>query len=746
MPPSLPCKNKMRSTPSTTKFLLTAIALATLITLWAAFAPLQFGGRAGFVVLTGNSMSPEFKLGDLVVVRQQSRSYQIDDIVAYRHPEIGTVFHRIVDMQEDRFILKGDNNAWLDSYEPEQAHVIGKLWLHFPSLGLLYNFFRTPAVFALSMGLFAILLLRSARGKNGKEKRRSENVGPFMDKLKNNPFELLFTFVVIGLLCLILALVAFLRPATVEVAADIPFEHAGAFFYTAEADPQVYDAGTIQPGEPLFRRLTDSFMVGFAYELLAANAADLAGSYQLYAEVSDTNGWKRTVLLEPETEFTGSSFSVNSTLMLSDIQKVITGFETQTGLDRARYILSIKPVVQIQGTISGYGFQDRFAPALSFLIDDLQVQLLIDDPLNTQNSLQQRHVSMIPRTVVEPNVISLLAFDLPVPLARVISSVGLGVSVLVISLIGSQINRIIQQGEAARNELMYAPLMIEMEKGTELPPKPLVKVTAIDDLAKLAERNQGMILHDAREQTHHYYVEVPDATFHYELQAMNGHVEEAGIEVDHTAPNVLVPIRARLDGLFGTLPFVRNKAHLRDVNFVAIESWVKALEMRNHEEIGHTQELAEMTVKLAQEVGVEDKKLDSIRRGALLHDIGVMAVSEAILQKPGDLDDEEWDVIHEHPNHAVEILSPVDYLKDSLDIPRCHHERWDGSGYPNGLAGEEIPLAARVFAVVDVYDSLLRDRPDRKGWTKESAYEYIEAQSGWGFDPEVVDAFLRLEL
>ena len=137
-----------------------------------------------------------------------------------------------------------------------------------------------------------------------------------------------------------------------------------------------------------------------------------------------------------------------------------------------------------------------------------------------------------------------------------------------------------------------------------------------------------------------------------------------------------------------------------------------------------------------------ESQLDHVRRGTLLHDIGKMAVPDSILQKPGPLTDDEWKVMKTHPEKAREMLASIDFLAPALDIPCCHHERWDGTGYPQRLVGEEIPLVARIFAVVDVYDALTSDRPYRKGWSPQRALAHIREQAGQHFDPAVVEAFL----
>jgi PAS domain S-box-containing protein len=173
-----------------------------------------------------------------------------------------------------------------------------------------------------------------------------------------------------------------------------------------------------------------------------------------------------------------------------------------------------------------------------------------------------------------------------------------------------------------------------------------------------------------------------------------------------------------------------------------LEGWARALELRDLETHGHSDRVTDMTLLLSAKMDISSNELVHIRRGALLHDIGKMGVPDRILHKEGPLDDDEWETMQRHPVHAYEMLSPIDYLHPALDIPYYHHEKWDGSGYPTGLKGEEIPLPARIFAVVDVWDALLSDRPYRKAWSKDKALKYIKDQSGKQFDPEVVKLFL----
>ena len=175
-----------------------------------------------------------------------------------------------------------------------------------------------------------------------------------------------------------------------------------------------------------------------------------------------------------------------------------------------------------------------------------------------------------------------------------------------------------------------------------------------------------------------------------------------------------------------------------------LEGWSHAMDLRDRETEGHTRRVTELTLKVARVFGMTEAQLLHIRRGALLHDIGKLGIPDAILFKRDKLSPEEWEIMQKHPEYAYEMLSSIHYLKPALPIPYLHHEKWDGSGYPLGLRGEQIPLEARIFAVVDVWDALLSDRPYRKAWTVERALEYIQTLAGSHFDPNVVDCFIQI--
>lgn len=177
-----------------------------------------------------------------------------------------------------------------------------------------------------------------------------------------------------------------------------------------------------------------------------------------------------------------------------------------------------------------------------------------------------------------------------------------------------------------------------------------------------------------------------------------------------------------------------------------LNGWISALDLRDHETEGHSWRVTELSVQLARHMNMSEQEIVHLRRGALLHDIGKMGIPDSVLLKPGPLTEPEWDVMRRHPKYAYDWLSSIEFLRPALDIPYCHHEKWDGSGYPRGLKGEEIPLAARIFAVVDVWDALRSDRPYRPALPESSTRRYIMSHSGKHFDPAVVEAFLSMNI
>ncbi len=189
----------------------------------------------------------------------------------------------------------------------------------------------------------------------------------------------------------------------------------------------------------------------------------------------------------------------------------------------------------------------------------------------------------------------------------------------------------------------------------------------------------------------------------------------------------------------------KSNRNLERAYQATLEGWVHALDLRDKETEGHTQRVTILTERLARSMGVDGEALVHITRGALLHDIGKMGIPDSILLKKGDLTEDERIIVRKHPIYAYEMLNPIEFLHPAIDIPYCHHEKWDGTGYPRGLKGMEIPFAARIFPVIDVWDALISDRPYRKAVPPDEVRQYIRKDAGKHFDPHVVRAFMEME-
>lgn len=496
-----------------------ALTVAAMIGLWIAFAPTQFGGNASYILINGNSMEPGFHRGDLVILRAAER-YDIGDVATYRHPDIGYVIHRIVARDGDRFVLKGDNNDWLDSYQPLREDFIGKLWLRLPRLGTIIERIRAPWILALiaagagGIAMSSLPIGASQRRQTVTDRSRqsrSSRIGTSVSALGEN---LMALFTLLALASLALGVVAFTRPVSQETQEQLAFDHTATFRYSAAVPAGVYDASVVRTGDPIFRRLTDTIQFDIDYRLSSSLPLALHGSYRLLAEISETNGWKRTIELAPATPFRGYRFSATGTLDLRRVESLITNFETHTGVQRQQYVLAIVPDITVEGTIAGQTLQERFAPRLVFTLDKLQLQVT-RDLQRTGDSLVATQAGTLARSWIRPNTITLFGRSMTVSTARTVALIGaVAACAALVGLILYTANAP-QRDAVARIKQRYDVMILDARSIELDPSASQVAVQSLDDLALVAQKMTAPILHLRTGDNDQYLVHVNDSVYRY---------------------------------------------------------------------------------------------------------------------------------------------------------------------------------------------------------------------------------------
>ncbi len=509
--------------------------LALLAVAWAALAPPSLGGRATFVIVNGNSMEPTLHRGDLVIVRAAA-SYQAGDIVTYRHPQIGPVIHRIIRRDGDRYIFKGDHNHWTDSYAPAQAELIGRLWLYLPSAGKPIGWLRKPLGMALMAALLGSVLMFNL---NRDQARRHQRLLRYAEELRaqqppqpyrrraaaplgrptplhpGGAIQLAAAVLALAALgALSLAVLAFIRPLETATTEDLPYTQSGVFSYTASAPAGLYDAGTAQTGEPIFRKLMNQLQLRFSYTASADEPHQLAGSYRMLAEISAADGWKRSVELLPTSQFTGEHFANQARLNLDDIQALIDAMEQQTGLIHQHYTLAIVPEVTLSGTLGGQALHDTFAPRLEFQLSALELQQQRDST-RSDDPLAPSQKGLIKRTQASPATLGVFGLALDVGLTRwlaTIAAVLAGGTAVALSIKLAMAN---STNEPARIRRQYGQLLVAVNDSDLSDTDHVVDVATIADLVRIADRDERMILYTRRGAVHYYMVPIAGVNYQY---------------------------------------------------------------------------------------------------------------------------------------------------------------------------------------------------------------------------------------
>lgn len=473
------------------------LSLAVLLAAWLLLAPTQLGGSASYVVVAGSSMDPEFREGDLVVLRQAQR-YAVGDVAAYRSAELGAlVLHRIVDREAGRFVLRGDNNAFVDPVRPRASDFLGRPWFVVPGAGPVLSWIRQPTNAAALSALVVLLALGLVDARRDRLPRR---LGIPSDSV-------LAATAGVGAGCLLLAFFAFAQPATQRVPGGPPlYEHRASFGYEARVRPSAaYPEGVVRGPDPVFLRLVPNVSVWFDYRLRSAETSRISGTARLAVEVRGANDWRRTVLLAPSRPFVGDGVVLQGRLGLRELRDLAARVERLTGTRSDSYELTVVPRVEVRGTVGHREVAETFAPRLALRLDPLELRV---DRGRPGNALYRSR----PREAIQevPNALTLPGLRLGVEHARLALVPGI-VLILVAALLW--LARVCDpRARAARIRGRYGPWLVDVAPR----PHPVsVEVLSMEDLARLAEQNGRAILHEEREGGHWYVVEEGERAYVY---------------------------------------------------------------------------------------------------------------------------------------------------------------------------------------------------------------------------------------
>jgi signal peptidase I len=503
----------MKKSWSSSTVVTNLILVLSLAAMWIAFAPASLGGQVSYVIVNGISMEPDLHLGDLTILRKAS-TYQVGDVVTYQDAEMQAyVIHRIIGVDQDHFILKGDNNSWIDAYRPTHEEIIGELWIFIPKLGKLFKWLRAPLNLALIVGLIGGVLMVSMMKPSQRGKRKNNSSGNFGGMLEGG----LYLFGSFALVFLGLSILAFIRPLT-RAADKIQYQQESNFSYSATGTPVIYDTEVVRSGEPVFPRLTCFLNIAFTYNVPGDQLQGVAGSHQLVARVLDEqSGWQRTIPMNARTAFRGNSFSSMSTLDLCQIISLVNTLEQETGLRANTYTLEIITQVAMTANAEGNQIADSFEPKLVFRFDE--VHFYLSTPKGQDDPLHLTKQSSANNSNLETNTLSILGWKPAIGSIRGSALLGLALALSGLIIIGARIFMTAQQSQEASIRLRYGALLVNVYERDLAPASTFIDVIGIDELAKLAERHNTVILHMALNFLHYYLVQCNGITYRHVFSA-----------------------------------------------------------------------------------------------------------------------------------------------------------------------------------------------------------------------------------
>jgi signal peptidase I len=509
----------MRARPSRLRrVLLSATSVVLVAAGWFLFAPPILGGSAGYAIITGSSMVPTIQPNDLVVLRAQP-VYRVGDVVAYRSATLDRiVLHRIIGEQGGRVSMKGDNNSWTDLDHPSTSEVIGREWFRIPALGGLLR--RPWFVFAFVTGLLLAgvgLAAGRRRHRRSGYSIRMRHDKPAGDAAGRGAVALVGAAV---LAFATLGVVAFTTALTREEPSKIVFRSTGSFEYGATVPRgPVYPHGRVTTGDPVYRQLVEKVDVSFTFTLASPAPNEVGGTAQLFAEVSDVNGWSHTIALGPASRFTGDQGVVRGRLDLSAIGELTDRVQILTGVVSGHYELDLVPRVEFSGTLAGMRLHSTFSPHLPFQLDPLQ--LLPSVPSGEAGGARTDRLTPVSGGFVralQPTPSTLSAFGRSVDVVTIRWLAVLGTFACLIALVVALVraHRLNSWDEARRIEARYGSLLVAVQDGS-LNASLWVEVLDMETLVRLAEHYDRLILHGEFDGAHDYAVDDDGMGYRYRI-------------------------------------------------------------------------------------------------------------------------------------------------------------------------------------------------------------------------------------
>jgi signal peptidase I len=501
--------------------------LTLSLALWAVFGLAAAGGSSSYVMVAGASMEPGLKTGDLVIARQ-SDSYRVGEVVAYQHPRLGPIIHRIIDLQGGAFVLQGDSNPWIDSYRPAKAEILGKQWLTVPGAATALQMLRHPgwlAGFSVLIAMVFLGVLRFPRARSRPEQGAPPERRPGTP-LPSGADSYVLLFAVLGLAGLLLAIVAFRQPSSSTVEMVLPFEQAGTFSYSAEGPRSVYDQGRVTTGDPIFRALLDRFQIRFDYAFIADAPAQIRGTYALAAELRDANGWSRRVILKPKTAFAGTTLAIDGEVRLDSGQAMIDSMRTKSGLQRAAFTLTVLPEIEVQGTLEGRELKAAFAPEPDFWLDDLQVSLPPAAPTNGEDDpLHPGSSGGVVYLTEQPYTIRILGIEPTVLMARWSAVILMVIGLAGLVYLAWRVERARRAGEAQWIRARYPDLILTAEIPPDSTGLEAIPVASFDDPVRAAKNSNSLVTHWTGEGQDNYAVRQAERLYVYQVASSPPAVE-----------------------------------------------------------------------------------------------------------------------------------------------------------------------------------------------------------------------------